>query len=135
LFRIRKEPDEYDITLKCRHHDRYIAASYDLSSPIKKLKETKFEEDITSPFQSKFSLSSKFEAEQDPELNTFQELESILPVLKNLGIPSGESLKKVNEFEAREFSYKLGKIVFADRNKVNIEINFWYPLSDEKKFP
>lgn len=34
LFRIREEHDEYDITLKNRHPDRYVAASYDLSGPI-----------------------------------------------------------------------------------------------------
>jgi uncharacterized protein YjbK len=40
FFRIRKEEDEedneYDVTLKCRHEDRYISADYDLTSSIKK---------------------------------------------------------------------------------------------------
>jgi hypothetical protein len=62
LFRIReeKETNEYNVTLKCRHHDRYVSALYDLSSPIKNMK-TKFEEDIISPFVSKFlfQLNSK----------------------------------------------------------------------------
>jgi uncharacterized protein YjbK len=53
LFRIReeKETNEYNVTLKCIHHDRYVSALYDLSSPIKNMK-TKFEEDIISPFVS-----------------------------------------------------------------------------------
>jgi hypothetical protein len=140
LFRIRPEYrkdgslKEYDLTLKCRHPDRYISASYDLSSPTQELKETKFEEDITSPLHSKFSLSAKFEEKQEPQLNTFQELVSIFPALKSLGIPVSETLKKVNEFEATEVSYKIGKIIFADGNKVKTEINFWY-LSDEEKTP
>jgi hypothetical protein len=132
LLRIREEPDEYDITLKCRHPDRYMSAPYDLSSPVKKLKEIKFEEDITSPFSSKFSLSAKYEEKQMPDLNSFQKLQTIFPAINSLGIPANEDLKKVNEFEAREFSYKIGKILFPDGNKLKTEINFWY-LSDEQQ--
>ena len=34
FLRIRKIRNRYDITLKCRHPDRYISASYDLSHPV-----------------------------------------------------------------------------------------------------
>ena len=56
LFRVReeKETNEYNVTLKCRHPDRYVSALYDLSSSMKNMK-TKFEEDIITPFVSKFS--------------------------------------------------------------------------------
>jgi hypothetical protein len=49
LIRIRKKknPDEYDLTLKCRHPDRYVSASYDLTSSVKDI-EIKFEEDIVT---------------------------------------------------------------------------------------
>ena len=59
LLRIRKEKksEEYDVTLKCRHPDRYVSASHDLSSSVKGI-EIKFEEDIVTPFISKFSLSA-----------------------------------------------------------------------------
>jgi hypothetical protein len=33
FLRMREEQNRYDITLKCRHPDRYISASYDLSYP------------------------------------------------------------------------------------------------------
>jgi hypothetical protein len=60
LFRIRKEVTKLlDVTLKYRHPDRYFSAPHDLTSRIKDL-EIKFEEDITTPFTSKFSLSASF---------------------------------------------------------------------------
>jgi hypothetical protein len=51
FLRVRedKESNKYHITtLKCRYPDRYILASYDLSSPMKK-STIKFEEDIIPP--------------------------------------------------------------------------------------
>jgi hypothetical protein len=69
LLRIRKEKksDEYDVTLKCRHPDRYISASHDLSSSVKGI-EYKFEEDVITPFISKFSHSASLKGEQKPDL-------------------------------------------------------------------
>jgi hypothetical protein len=138
LLRIRKEPNEYDITLKCRHPDRYLSASHNLKSPVKKLKETKFEEDISTDrdntFYSRFSLSAKFEEKQEPVLHTFQDLRAIFPGLNIPGIANSEGLNIVNQFEASEFSYKIGELVFADGNKVSTGINFWY-LSDEESIP
>jgi hypothetical protein len=138
FLRIREERNRYDITLKCRHPDRYISASYDLSHPSKrsrlKFKDSKFEEDITTPFQSKFSSQAKFEDHKNPELNTLQDILSIYPELTSLRIPPGEKLKKVNKFEAVEISYKLGDIVFADGNKVVSEMSMWF-TPDKNKNP
>jgi uncharacterized protein YjbK len=55
LFSIReeKETNEYNVTLNCRHPDRYVSALYDLSSPMENT-EAKFEEDIISPFVKVF---------------------------------------------------------------------------------
>ena len=62
FLRVREDIDsnKYDITLKCRHPDRYISASYDLSSSMKK-STIKFEEDIIAPHISKFSISINYE--------------------------------------------------------------------------
>jgi hypothetical protein len=147
LLRVRKEPEEYDITIKCRHPNRYLSASYDFSKPVDipelkfKKNKLKFEEDILQPFLSKFSNSAKFssELEHEPNLNNFQLIQSIYPSLSNLlDIPANEVLLKVNEFEAREISYEMGKITYSDENgfkgEVETEINFWY-LSEEEKAP
>jgi hypothetical protein len=138
FLRIRDIRNKYDITLKCRHPDRYISASYDLSHPVDdshlKFKGFKFEEDITTPFHSKFSSQAKFEDHKTPKLNTIQDIIDIYPDLTSLRIPSGEKLKKVNKFVANEISYKLGNIVFSDGNKVVSEMSMWY-LPDKDKSP
>jgi hypothetical protein len=148
FLRIRKEPDEYDITLKCRHPDRYMAASYDLSAPIKvphlKFKEYKFEEDITTAstqnksalkptFYSKFSSQAKFESKDKPELDKFQVIKSIYPKLK-IGIPTDESLMRVNDFEAKEISWSLGHVIDAEGDEIKSEMSMWY-LSDNSNQP
>ena len=133
LFRIReeKETNEYNVTLKCRHPDRYVSALHDLSSPIKNIK-TKFEEDIISPFVSKFSLSAEFQDKRKPKINTMGELGSLFPGLKGLAnIPSTETLKKVNNFEAVEVSCQIGKIIFENKKDINAYLNLWYVSSEE----
>jgi hypothetical protein len=136
FLRIREEQNSYDITLKCRHPDRYISASYDLSHPSDhprlRFKGFKFEEDITTPFQSKFSSQAKFEDHKKPELKTFQDILTIYPDLKSLSITPDKNLKKVNKFVAKEISYKLGDIVFEDGTKIVTEMSVWY-LSDKDK--
>lgn len=138
FLRVREERNRYDFTLKCRHPDRYISASYDLSNPSNhsglKFKGFKFEEDITTPFHSKFSSQAKFEGHKKPELKNFQDILSIYPDLKSLSITPDKNLKKVNKFVVKEISYKLGDIVFEDGNKIVSEMSMWY-LSDKDKSP
>src|SRR6478672_10886622 len=95
LLRIREEEvtSEYETTLKCRHPDRYLSAFYDLSSPMENL-QTKFEEDISTPFVSKFSNSASFKENKKPDMSYFEDLMSIFPNLNVLDIPVKESLKK-----------------------------------------
>jgi hypothetical protein len=136
LFRVReeKETNEYNVTLKCRHPDRYVSALYDLSSSMKNMK-TKFEEDIITPFVSKFSLSAEFQDKREPKFDTIEEFRTLFPKLNGLDkVPSTESLKKVNNFEAVEISCKFGKIVFENKKDVNAYLNLWY-ISNEKKVP
>ena len=135
LFRIRgeKKANLFNVTLKCRHPDRYASAQHNLSSPIKHIK-IKFEEDILSPFVSKFSLSGEFQEEQKPKIDTIKDLETVFPGIKSLDIPSTELLRKVNNFEAMEVAYKIGKVTFKHEKDVKTYLNFWY-LSNEKKTP
>jgi hypothetical protein len=132
LFRIREEKktDEYGITLKCRHPDRYISASHDLTSSRKDVK-MKFEEDVVTPFISKFSLSATLKEVQKPEFGTFKELLSVFPGL-SLDIGAEESLNKVNNFEAIEVACEIGKIIFAGEKSVKSYLNLWYIPTEEK---
>lgn len=136
LLRIREEKrDEYNITLKNRHSDRYMAALYDLSKPVQKddiiLDEFKFEEDIVPKFTSKYSASADFKTRKMPKFKTFQDVLMLMPHLNNLGIPSTEILTKVNDFEAREISYDMGTVRFDnDKGKAKVQLSLWY-LSDQ----
>jgi uncharacterized protein YjbK len=135
LFRVRKEEEtnEYYVTLKCRHPDRYMSVQHDLSSHVSST-EYKFEEDVLSPFVSNFSLSSEFKFNQKPEFDTVESLEHYFPGIKGLGILSSKRLKKVNNFEAVEIACKIGKVIFNEKNDVKMYLNFWY-LPDGKKTP
>src|SRR5215210_361340 len=69
-LRLREEDnggDRYQINLKYRDPDRYISAAQDLfSEPAGK---TKFEEDISPPFISKFSHSTSIKTNTLPNLS------------------------------------------------------------------
>ena len=134
LLRIRKEKnsEEYDVTLKCRHSDRYVSASYDLASSIEGI-DIKFEEDIVIPFISKFSLSASLKGKQIPRFNTMQDVVSVFPGL-DLGIETGKMLSKVNNFEVVEISSKIGKIAFSDdATEIEPELNLWYSSIKEDR--
>jgi uncharacterized protein YjbK len=137
FLRIRedKKSRKYDVTLKCRHPDRYISSAYNLSD-LKKY-DTKFEEDIIAPHISKFSASVNFEQDQKPKFDSIEELRSMFPGLISYDLGHGKLLK-VNNFEAEEISVKLGKIVYdgkkknnKDGNKVTLFLNLWYTPKDK----
>ena len=127
LLRVREEDGtgEYDTTLKCRHPDRYISASYNLRSPKENL-QFKFEEDISTPFISKFSFSASFEDSEMPDLSNFKEVKDIFPNLIVKDILETESLSMVNNFEPTEISYKIGTLEFSEKKSVNLDLNLWY---------
>ena len=78
LIRVKENQTkkEYKVEFKIRNSDRNKAASYDLYNPKNnsdydfKGKQYKFEEDITTPFKSIFSVSSVFEYKKKPDLNS-----------------------------------------------------------------
>lgn len=135
-FKKNGDLKEYEVNLKNREEDGHKSLKYNLSpdtenNPNYKNFEFKFEEDIIIPFRSKFSASTNFESEQQPKLETWQDILNIFPNL-DLGIQSDECLLPVNRFIAKEFSYKLGIIKFKDGNKAETGISLWYkmPLKD-----
>ena len=150
LLRIRKKKGSgvYDVTLKCRHPDRYVCALYDLTAA--KHAETKFKNDFKTKFEediitgkmtdgsvtsiSKFSLSATLEDNEIPDFKKIKDLVSIFPNLELGGIGSNEPLTIVNNFKATEISSKIGAITFSDDDTdVVPELNLWYsPMEDEK---
>ena len=150
LLRIRKEKESgiYDITLKCRHSDRYVCALYDLSvaedieNKFENDFKTKFEEDIvttkmtdaTTTSISKFSLSASFEGKEKPDFGKIKDLVSFFPDLELEGIDYNERLTPVNNFKATEISSKIGTITFSgDDTEIEPELNLWYSADKEDK--
>jgi hypothetical protein len=87
---------------------------------------------------SKFSISAKYKDKEKPEIDTIGELKSIFPGLHNHGLKEGK-LKKVNGFEAKEISCKIGKILFDNNsqdeeedNHINTDLDLWYLPNDER---
>jgi hypothetical protein len=147
LLRIREEHDKessnnvkgYEVTFKNRHPDRLLAASYDISNPDEnpnpefRKKEIKFEEDIITPFISKFSTSVKLDYEKLPILDKYRDLEFIFPNL-DLNISPEKNLLIVNGFVADETSSTLGKLRFNDGSEASLQYSLWY-RSKNKKSP
>ena len=141
LLWIREEYDEggkikgYDITFKNRNSNKTEAASFDLSGFQEnsnfKFEEHKFEEDIITPFESKFSISTKFKSKEYPKLDTYKNITDIFPNL-NLDILENERLLKVNRVKVNEFSYDLGNIEYHDAMDGGMQLGIWY---DSSKLP
>ncbi|MGH9427072.1 MAG: hypothetical protein ACRD2L_12315, partial [Terriglobia bacterium] len=85
-LRLREEDHAFQVNLKYRASDRYIAAAQDLSSTQPAV--PKFEEDILPPFTSKFSNSSTIETNSAPDLSSMEKVAALFPGLKKLDIDS-----------------------------------------------
>lgn len=141
LLRIREKYDKsnnvkgYDITFKNRDSDRSKASSFDLSgfkdTMNFKFKESKFEEDIVIPFESKFSVSTKFESKEYPNFDTYKNIENLFPHL-DLDIFLNEELSIVNGFVVDEITFDLGSVEFHDAMDGYIQLGIWY---DTNKSP
>ena len=124
---------KYDITFKNRNSDKSEAVSFDLSGfqagSNFKFKENKFEEDIITPFESKFSISTKFTSKEYPLLDTYKDIVDIFPKL-NLDILENECLSKVNGIEVNEVSYNLGEIEYHDAMDGGMQLGIWYDSNE-----
>ena len=133
LIRVKEnqEKQEYKVEIKVRKPNRNDAASYDLLHPEKaknmNLKDGKyeFEEDIKTPFDSVFSVSSVFEYKQELNLNSYNDILSIYPSLSLDVTDKQAKLVKVNNFEVEEFNLDLGEIIFANGKSAQIQLSIW----------
>jgi hypothetical protein len=66
IFRERRGLDgsDRDITLKFRHPDRYVAQDRNMDASASTEARTKFEEDITAPFLSLYSFSTRLKIDR-----------------------------------------------------------------------
>jgi len=138
LIRVKEnqEKSEYKVEIKVRKPDRNEAASYDLSSPQSNPKyefkkgKYKFEQDIKTPFDSIYSVSSVFEYKQKPDLNSYEDILAIYPSLSLDVSDKKAKLVPVKDFEAKEFNPDLGEIVFANGKSAKTQLSIWYSPND-----
>ena len=72
-----------------------------------------------------FSVSSVFEYIDTPDLNSYDDIDSIYPTLGIKISDKNENLVKVNDFEANEFNPKLGEIQFANWKSAQLQLSIW----------
>lgn len=149
-LRVRNEVEEkkpFKVTLKYRMPDRYTAAGCDpIPNPNKVKKyDIKFEEDVNSPFVSKFAYSASFRAEEMPPIATIQDVVELFPSIGQYGIPAVTPIVVVNGFCAHEVQHYIGKLKLdkmpVERAAslpdfvVKVALNHWYLQENEDDYP
>ena len=132
LIRVKEnqEKQKYKVKLKVRKPNRNDAASYDFLHPEKSEKyefedgKYEFEEDIKTPSDSVFSVSSVFEYKQELNLNSYKDILSIYPSLSLDVSDKQAKLVKIKCFPY-EFNPDLGEIIFANGKSAQIQLSIW----------
>ena len=143
---MERETPQFKLTLKYRGSDRYLAAAQDIAVS-EATKETiaseggdaevdyKFEEDVLSPFTSKYAHSVSIKTQALPELETMGQVLTIWPGLSELKIRPGTPLRTVNGFTAHEIARWIGKVRFEKKPNVKACLSFWYLTEHEDDLP
>ena len=143
ILRLRSEMEAtkpFNLTLKCRHSDRYLAASTKVSvseeaeATYKEDRgdiESKFEADILGQSVGKFSHSTSIRMNKYPELRTVAEIAAIFPVLEALPVNKDTPIVVVNGFEAYEIKCEAGEIDFGQKPKVKPCLSFGIDLIEQ----
>jgi hypothetical protein len=134
VFRQRTEQSgKTEYTLKCRSADRYVAAGAKLKAGEGYRDDAKFEEDISAPFQVRFSHSNTVAgAAKPPEtLGQAAELFPILGKLQRDGrrCPAKLELRPVNSLEAFERVFKGPELKF-DKVVAEVALILWSDRDD-----
>jgi hypothetical protein len=131
--RIDNKKKEFQYTLKCRSPDRYLAAATDVRGAQAFEFKEKFEEDITSPFASRFSHSATVTVPAhggaDNKFKTIGDAAKMFSVLGDLRrdgmrCPLETALLPVNNLEVRERVFSGGNLLL-DAEKAEAALIFW----------
>jgi len=130
-----KAEDRFQINLKYRSPDRYLAAAQDLSCTHEKC-DLKFEEDITPPFVSKFSHSISIKTPKALDISTMEKLTVLFPGLKQLSIDKKTAIATAKKFHAYEIVRKLCQFQFGDDSlPIKACLSFWYLTEKMEDWP
>lgn len=106
IFRERIENGEREVTLKYRAYDRFIAGHKDLQGEASRDPETKFEEDISAPFTSKYSYSTTQSIGDGKNLNKMDDPIGLYSGLEAYGFDPDEPISLVSDLVVTEKVYK-----------------------------
>lgn len=120
VFRERIENGNREVVLKFRSPDRYIAGTLPISG-----EESKFEEDISKPFYSKFSYSGKKTIGASKNLNKMDDPVRLYPELEKYKFALDEPITEVSGLTITEKVYKGGKIDLGNKNG-EFSLTLWY---------
>jgi hypothetical protein len=131
--RVDNKEKEFQYTLKCRSPDRYLAAATDVRGAQAFEFKEKFEEDITSPFASRFSHSATVTVPAhggaDNKFKTIGDAAKMFPLLRDLRrdgmrCPPETALVPVNNLEVRERVFSGGNLLL-DGEDAKAALIFW----------
>jgi hypothetical protein len=124
VFRERVENTNREVTLKFRSPDRYISGYQNMSASSSSA-ETKFEEDISAPFVSKYSYSTTQGISSSKNLNKMDDPVGLYPGLEAYGFDEDEAISLVGNLEISERVYK-GTDVDLGNKDGQFSLTLWY---------
>lgn len=125
IFRERIENGEREVTLKYRAYDRFIAGHKDLQGETSRDPETKFEEDISAPFTSKYSYSTTQSIGDGKNLNKMDDPIGLYSGLEAYGFDPDEPISLVSDLVVTEKVYK-GTSVDLGNLDATFALTLWY---------
>jgi hypothetical protein len=140
IFRERVDivSGDREVTLKCRHPDRYVAQDRNMAAEGQRSK-AKFEEDIKPPYQALYSYSTTQQIAADKQLNRMNDPGRLYP-----GLPEQldrydeeEALTVVGTLTARELvltgaDFQMGK---APKVEAECALIVWYDVQEDAQTP
>jgi hypothetical protein len=125
IFRERIENAKREVTLKYRAYDRFIAGHKNMQGEASRNPETKFEEDISVPFVSKYSYSTTEMIGDSKNLNKMDDPIGLYPGLKAYGFDENQAISLVSNLIVTEKVYK-GTLVDLGNLDAKFALTLWY---------
>jgi hypothetical protein len=137
--RVDMESGEREVTLKCRHPDRYVAQARNMAAADADSGQTKFEEDIKPPFQSLYSFSTTQPLAAAKQLNRMNNPGRLYPGLSAQldTYDADEAIRVVGGFTARELvltgaDFQIGT---APKVEAACALIVWYDTQGDAQTP
>jgi len=127
-FRERIENSQREVTLKFRSNDRFISGYKNMQGNTGRSPVTKFEEDISAPFVSKYSHSTTQSIGQGKNLNKMNDPIGLYSGLATYNFNSNEPIILVSGLAVSEKVYK-GPWVDLGNLNASFSLTLWYDSS------